>query len=446
MVKVPWARRFRLQQYVRGSLWIVPLVGGVLGSVLAVVISSLEGTLNPPEPLTYSASTASGLLTAIVSAMVAFTGFVVTISVLVIQMATGTFSARYMRLWYRDRLQKAVLAVILGTLSFSLVTLRRSGTGITPNLGVLVAGIAVVTSIVLFLLFLDRFIHRLRPVHVAQLLVRDGIRHLSSPVVSTGQELAGEVPSGIDPVIVIRGERTGSIQALDRKGLLTWATSNNCLVVLRRTPGDFVSKGSPIADVYADTPPRDPELLLTMFALGIERTIEQDPAFAIRVLVDVATRALSPAVNDPTTAVQVLDHLEVLLHEIGTRELSRRAILRDDDGRARVVIPTLNWTDFLTLSVTEIRQYGASSIQVLRRLRSLLEDLIDLVLPDHVPAIEEELRRLDATAQSAFANTVDMDYALMADRQGIGGPTERCPFPVDGQPVRSGTRGSHNAA
>jgi uncharacterized membrane protein len=429
-----------MRQYFRGSLWFLPLVGGVAGSLLAVVVGNLETAIQLPEQLTYSASTATGLLTAIVGATIAFTGFVVTISVLVIQMATGTLSPRYMRLWYRDRLQKAVLAVLVGTLSFSLVTLRHSGTGVTPNLGVLISGIAVVASIVLFLFFLDRFIHRLRPVAVAQLVVRQGLRHFSSPVVSTGPEPSEDEPAGVEPVAVARSARTGSIQAIDRKGMVAWAMSNSCVVVLRRAPGDFVAKGAPIAEIYAERPPSDTDLLDDMFALGVERTIEQDPAFAIRVVVDVATRALSPAVNDPTTAVQVLDHLQVLLHEIGSRPLSRRAVLRDDDGRVRVVIPTLEWTDFLTLAVTEIRLYGASSIQVLRRLRAMLEDLCDSVLPEHRPAIDEELGRLDATVIRAFGGTEDRERAGIADRQGIGSPAERSMIhPVD-QLARRATR------
>jgi uncharacterized membrane protein len=428
MVRLPWVTRFRLRQYLRGSLWVVPLLGGVAGSLLAVAVGELDARIDLPEQLTYSAETASGLLTAIVSAMIAFTGFVVTISVLVIQMATGTLSPRYMRLYYRDRLQKAVLAVLVGTASFSLVTLRRSGTGITPNLGVLVSGVAVVASIVLFLLFFDRFIHRLRPVAVAQLVVGHGLQHFSSPVVTTGEETAEDEPVG-DPVAVVRSERTGSIQAIDRRGMLAWAVAHDAVVVLRRAPGDFVSKGARIAEVYGDTAPPDADRLDDMFALGIERTIEQDPAFAIRVVADVATRALSPAVNDPTTAVQVLDHLEVLLREIGRRPLSRRAIIRDDAGRARVVIPTLAWDDFLTLAMTEIREYGASSIQVVRRLRAMLVDLHDVVLPTHRTAIDEELHRLDATVESAFGRSVDLTGALVPDRQGIGSPVERAGDP-----------------
>jgi uncharacterized membrane protein len=89
------------------------------------------------------------------------------------------------------------------------------------------------------------------------------------------------------------------------------------------------------------------------------------------------------------------------------------------------VVPTLDWADFLSLSVTEIRQFGATSIQVLRRLRAMLEDLREAVVPEHRPAIDEELVRLDATVVRAFGGTEDVVSAGPADRQGIGGSTGR---------------------
>jgi len=158
-----------------------------------------------------------------------------------------------------------------------------------------------------------------------------------------------------------------------------------------------------------------------MIALGDERTFDQDPAFALRIMVDIANRALSPAVNDPTTAVQVLDHIGEVLGTIGTTEFRAS---RDDaaDSSAVVVLATRRWEDFVTLAVTEIREYGATSVQVVRRLRALLEDLLVTVRPEHRPALEEELRRLDADVEASWHGSVDHDRASVADRQGIGGP------------------------
>jgi uncharacterized membrane protein len=159
-----------------------------------------------------------------------------------------------------------------------------------------------------------------------------------------------------------------------------------------------------------------------MVALGKERTVEQDPAFALRVMVDIANRALSAAINDPTTAVQVLDYLEDLLLVIGRADFSGHGFFLDSDGTPRVVLPSRGWEDYLALGVTEIRQYGGGSAQVVRRLRALLLRLRELVLPEHRVAVDEELARLEATVRERFGQGVDLDRALTPDRQGIGGP------------------------
>jgi uncharacterized membrane protein len=193
--------------------------------------------------------------------------------------------------------------------------------------------------------------------------------------------------------------------------------------VFRHSVGDFVPVGAAILEVHGATLPAGAgEHLSTMLALGAERTIEQDPAFAIRVMVDIAIRALSPAVNDPTTAVQVLDHLEETLRLVGAA--TPRALRASPGSLASgVIMPVRTWPDFLALGIAEIRQYGASSIQVTRRLRALLQELGELVLPENRAAVDDELRRLDATVRATYASGIDLDGAMAPDHQGIGGPT-----------------------
>jgi uncharacterized membrane protein len=188
--------------------------------------------------------------------------------------------------------------------------------------------------------------------------------------------------------------------------------------------GDFVTAGAPLVEVHGTTPdPLAAEAELRgKVALGVERTIEQDPAFALRIMVDIAAMALSPAVNAPTTAVQVLDHLEDLMRWIGARELPAQAEHRDREGQPRLLVPSQSWDELLALAVTEIRLYGGSAIQVVRRLRAMLEGLQDAVRPEYRAAVEAELARLDATVVRRFAESPDLDRARSADRQGIGGP------------------------
>jgi uncharacterized membrane protein len=194
--------------------------------------------------------------------------------------------------------------------------------------------------------------------------------------------------------------------------------------------GDFVPVGAAILEVHGGSlPAAVGERLARMLALGAERTIEQDPAFAIRVMVDIATRALSPAVNDPTTAVQVLDYLEETLRLVGSAPAPAGG---DPTARTSgVIIPVRSWPDYLALGITEIREYGAGSIQVTRRLRALLHELADLVPPENRAAVAEEMRRLDATIAAMYAGKVDLDQAMAPDHQGIGGPPVSREAPAD---------------
>jgi uncharacterized membrane protein len=422
-----WSTRFRIRQYVRTSLWLLPLLSGLLGMALGSVGLLIDREVHLPPYWQYTPSTASTVLTAIVSSTAALLGFVVTVSVLGVQQTTGTFSARYMRLWYRDRALKAVLAVLVGTLTFSFALLRRVQDDYVPNLGVTAAGLLLFTSVFLFVVFFGRFLHRLRPVAVAAVVARAGQRSFKEVIRGAGSADAPkltvvEYEAAEEPVLVVRSTRAGSIQAIHGRGLGQWAREHECRLVLPHWAGDFVAADETLIEVYGDGAysMADADRLRGMLALGIERTIEQDPAFAIRIMVDIANRALSAAINDPTTAVQVLDHLGELLRTIGTTEPGLEAV-PEDGARGIVLIRARRWDDLLALALTEIREYGAGSIQVNRRLRALLEELHAKVLPGYRAAVEDELARLDASVLAHFADSPDLDRAHAADRQGIGG-------------------------
>ena len=426
---VTWGLLFRVRQTLKGSLWVLPILGGLLGLALGLADPWLERIGTPGWD--YSASTALTVLTTVVGASVGLTGFVVTVSILVVQMATGTFSARYMRIWYRDPILKAVLAVLAGTFIFSYSLLRQVEGASVPNVGVTLAGLFLGSGLLLFLVFLDRVVHRLRPVKVAALVAHAGRDAQRAMAAAASRPHQADTDAQLEqlraaaPSLVVHAERPGAIQAIHLDGLVGWATRNDCTLILLHATGDFVSTGVRTLEVYG-TPARqrlDAKRLHGMIALGTERTIEQDPAFALRVMVDVAIRALSAAVNDPTTAIQVIDHLEDTLTLIGTTPgLTGRWEFRDDAGTLRLVMPARRFDDFLTLAVTEIRQYGAASIQVVRRLRAMLDTLRETVLSEYTEAVDDELERLNETITQVWGESPDHARVARADRQGIGGP------------------------
>jgi uncharacterized membrane protein len=417
-----WAVLFRVREYLKGSLWYGPVAGAILGPLLAVLTRQADTSLTMPKAWQYAPSTASTLLTTIVGATVGLTGFVVTVTILAIQMATGTFSARYMRIWYRDHMLKATLAVLVGTLTFSFSLLRQVGSTQVPNIGVSVAGVLLVLSVVLFLLFFDRFVHRLRPVAVAALVGQVAQRVLTTLTGLIPDAASAQVAAG-DPVLMVSSGRDGSIQAIDVRGLVRWASRHHHLLAMQAGIGDSVTNGQRLIAVFGDAnpPAHASRHLRGMVALGVERTVEQDPAFAMRIMVDIAVKALSAAINDPTTAVQALDHIANVLRLLGSTPHHGPLTFRDSGGTPRLLMPGRTWDDYLTLAVTEIREYGAQSIQVTRRLRAMLEDLRASVRPEHRAAVDSEIVKLNATVATGFAGSVDEAQAQARDVQGIGG-------------------------
>jgi uncharacterized membrane protein len=222
----------------------------------------------------------------------------------------------------------------------------------------------------------------------------------------------------------VRSGEAGVIQAINVNRLVRWAHEHRARVVLEHAVGDFVPMGVTLMTIHGGADLEDAEHdLHGTVAFGDERTIQQDPAFAIRIMVDIALMALSPAVNAPTTATQVLGHLGETLRAIGATDLGEAA--RHGADRPVVIIQARSWEDFLSLGVTEIRVYGGTGIQVMRSLRATLEELRKDVLPEHRAAVDEELRRLDATVAACWSDSADLDRAKVADRQGIGGPGAR---------------------
>ena len=194
-------------------------------------------------------------------------------------------------------------------------------------------------------------------------------------------------------------------------------------VELATTVGDTLINGMLLLRVLDGSHLIPNERWKSCFTTGLDRTFDQDPKYALRLLADIAIKALSPAINDPTTAVQALDHIQDYLLRLGGRRLEIGA-LRDRQGTPRLVVPCPSWEDFLRLAFDEIRYCGSTSIQVMRRMRALIGDLIAALPPERHPALEHHLRRLSNTVARSFTNEEERLDASVADRQGLGAPAE----------------------
>jgi uncharacterized membrane protein len=214
--------------------------------------------------------------------------------------------------------------------------------------------------------------------------------------------------------------------AMDVRGLFALASEAGCAIEVVPFVGDFVAKGDPLFRLRPSARGLSARRLHSSMAFGNERTPEQDPSFAFRILVDVASRALSPAINDPTTAVLAIDQIHHLLRQVGRRRLDSGE-LRDADGNVRVIYHTPDWEDFVQLGVTEIRQYGGESIQVVRRVRAMLDNLVACVPRGRAAILQEQLRLLHCNVQRSFPDPEDRTCAGTGDYQGVGSPRDEDP-------------------
>src|SRR6185503_7931637 len=210
-----------------------------------------------------------------------------------------------------------------------------------------------------------------------------------------------------------------AIAAYDVQALVALAQKAGGLIALPFAVGDVVIEGECFLKLLGGHMSLPQSDLLGAVHLELERTFEQDPKYAVRLLVDIAIRALSPAVNDPTTAVQALDQIVDLLRRLGSSRL-RIGRVSDEKGALRLTFPTPAWEDYLSLAFDEIRIYGATSLQVMRRLRTGLHDLESEIPPARQTAVRHYIAHLDAAIKTSIPDAEDQMEALQRDRQGLG--------------------------
>jgi len=238
----------------------------------------------------------------------------------------------------------------------------------------------------------------------------------------TGNKSLSKVTLTAPKRTILHQRRSAIVLAVNTPKLLNEAIKTKGIVELAPQVGDFVGVGEPLVLLHAGAASIADQTLEGCIIFGSERTLEQDPLFAFRILVDIASKALSPAINDPTTAVLAIDQLHRLLRRAGRRDL-RTDYLLDPNGEVRVVLRRPNWEDFVELAFTEIRFYGAANIQIPRRVRAMILNLANTLPPERQPALRQELDLLDRMLEKFYALPEDLALARVPDTQGLGGAT-----------------------
>jgi uncharacterized membrane protein len=421
-----WCDKYRLRIYLRNSMWIFPGLS-IAAGLLAVALShNIDRALG--WELNLSTDTARTVIGTVAGSM--FTLVVVSFSAVLVavQLASAQLTPRIILLVYRSRVWKFCVSAFAFTFTFSVAALVRIENTV-PYLTSYLAAYGFLLNLALFLYFIDGIGKTLRPSSVLQAVGLEG-RHVVQSVypskLKRDQRSASKQIESLneDPRRLIINEVDGVVLAFDRRGLISLAERSNCLVELVPQVGDFVAAGDPLFRIFQGGEDISSDALRNSVAIGAERTLEQDPMYAFRIIVDVASKALSPAINDPTTAVLAIDQIHHLLRNVGSRSLAEGRET-DSRGQLRLVYRTPNWEDFVHLAITEIRQYGRDSIQIMRRLRAMLENLIETLPERRAPMLQLELSLLQSSAKRMFVDLYDQALAETGDLQGMGGGDKR---------------------
>jgi uncharacterized membrane protein len=419
-----WVQRKRLKAFLKTSLWVVPVLAMLLAMICAPLTRSLNDALHF-RFLDFGLQGSRAVVGLIAAAMLTFVVFFFSVLLLTIQVASGSLSPRIIARPFQSSVLKASLGLFVFTFVYGASILGRLEEHVL-QLPVFLSLLLTVVCIGDFLFVVEYIGKELRPVTVVSRVAREGLAVIRD-VYPRGLSRTSDPPPDLDTLLkenccrcVKYHGRPGVIIAFDVAGLVQLAEQHRCVIELVPQVGDFVSTGAPLFRVHGDGTDIHERELHGSIAVGRERTLEQDPAFAFRIIVDIAEKALSPAINDPTTGVLSIDQIQCLLQEVGTRDLNT-GLVRDQGGSLRLVYPTPAWEDFVLLSVAEIRQYGGNSLQVVRRLRAMLEGLIALLPPERVPLLRQQLDLLHLTVEEEFSHPADREQAGIPDSQGLGG-------------------------
>jgi uncharacterized membrane protein len=392
-------RGWKLLSHIRGSMWVVPVLCVLVGALISFSTIALDRLFDYraiPAGIAGDPNAAIAILSTVAVSMVSLTTLVLTITMVVVQLAMGQFSPRIVQRILRDKPSQFAIGLFVATFVHAILTLREvttagDGAGHVPGIAVLTAFLLVLASIAVLVVYVQHLAQALRVSALIE-LVGDDTRGLIDRLYSEKRAPRSE------PELerVVRARESGVITAIAYDELVDEAARVDCVLELVPSLGDFVPADAPLFRVHGDATELDEDKLHGALALKLERTLDWDVAYGIRMLVDIAERSLSESpLQDPTTAVQAIDRLHDIL-----RQLARRPFPdgrhRDEHGQVRLIVPVMSWDDYVLLATEEIIIAGAGSPPVARRLQIALEDLRAIALPERTAIIDRQLEALAA--------------------------------------------------
>ena len=364
---------------VRTSLFYTPMLFVLTSVLLAQAFLTLDEWIGRrgfevPATIGSTVGSARALLGTVAAATITFAGIAFSVSLLMIQQASSQFSPRVLHGFFRDRFSKRVIGFSLGTFTFSLLVLRgvrdpSEGSAVIPHVSVSVAVLLGVSALLGVIGFINHSAHSMEVGEIIRRIAeqaRANIRRQCPHAVGDAPPLLveGPVPSG--EKLVIRAGSDGWVRGVDF-GRLRRALEPGGAVRLDLAIGSFVTEGAPIMTAWGVDGAQGERILRGAIRIGRVRSIDQDLSFGFRQIVDIGLRALSPGVNDPTTAREAIVYLGAVLRELVTRELPPR-VIADEQQRRIFRHEALVVGDYIDLAFSEIRLAAATQPAVCAEL------------------------------------------------------------------------------
>jgi uncharacterized membrane protein len=422
---VTWKQRYRIKSYLRSSLWIVPVGAGLTERMFRLLVEYFETRVHLPLD-TLGIEGAKALAGAVITLTLSFVVFTFGSLLVAIQVASGQYTPRIIATTLlRDNVIRCTVGLFVFTFLFCIRTLNHLETNV-PQLAIFVTGMLGLVCLAAFLFFIDYAARLLRPVSLVKRVADAGLAVIKSvypeKLVGASTPVA-PLPAGAGERTVLHRGTSGVILAVDVPQLMAAAEMADGVIEFAPQVGDFVGVDEPLFVLHGGATALEDKKLRGSVIFGSERTLEQDPLFAFRILVDIAIKALSAAINDPTTAVLAIDQLHRLLRSAGQRSFRTDSFL-DRAGKLRLILRTPNWDDFIHLAFAEIRFYGASNIQIARRLRAMIINLANTLPAERHAALRQELDLLDRMLEKLYVLPEDLALARIPDSQGLGGASD----------------------
>lgn len=424
-----WKERYRIASYLRSSLWIIPIGAVVLEQIFARVIHALDSQLGW-NGLGFSLEGAKVINNTVITLSLSFVVFTFGSLLVAIQVASGQYTPRIIATTLLcDNIIRYTVGLFVFALLFAIKALDRMDAAV-PQLVTFVSGLLGFICLAAFLFLIDYAARLLRPVSLVKRVGQAGLQVMEEVYpekVEAAAAAANETPElGAAERTALHHGDSAIVLAVNVQRLIAEAEAADGVVEFAPQIGDFVGRDEPLFLLHGGAAKIDDGTLRACVIFGSERTMEQDPLFALRILVDIAIKALSAAINDPTTAVLAMDQLHRLLRSAGRRNL-RTDYLLNPQKKLRLIFRTPDWDDFVHLAFTEIRFCGASNIQIARRLRAMLVNLANTLPGCRHAALRQEFELLDRTLEKLYVFSEDLTLARIPDSQGLGGSTDTPP-------------------